>query len=87
MNQFATNLSVQNDDRLLRQSSRSDLSAYRETPYEFPYGNIILNLFNNEVPLVSVAFVFSFSLSLSSFLIIFYNKTYYYYLLLFINIS
>ncbi|XP_025270620.1 uncharacterized protein LOC112639777 [Camponotus floridanus] len=50
MSQFATNLLVQNDDRLLRQSSQSDLSAYRETPYEFPYGNIILNLFNNEVP-------------------------------------
>lgn len=61
MNQFATNLSIENDDQLLRQTDRSDLLAYRETPYEFPYGNIILNLFNNGVSPVNVTFVSLFS--------------------------
>ncbi|XP_072755836.1 uncharacterized protein [Anoplolepis gracilipes] len=45
MNQFAMIPSVQNNDRL-RQMSRSD----KENPYEFPYGNIILNLLINQVP-------------------------------------
>lgn len=66
MNQFAMNLSIQNNDRLLKQTSRSDSLAYRETPYEFPYGNIILNLLNNEVPSVSIAFVSSRAFSLLS---------------------
>lgn len=46
MNEFAIKLSVQNNDQSLKQTSR-------ETPYEFPYGNIILNLLNNGVPSVS----------------------------------
>ncbi|XP_029662261.1 uncharacterized protein LOC115234961 [Formica exsecta] len=56
MNQFAMNLSIQNNDRLLKQTSRSDSLAYRETPYKFPYGNIILNLLNNEVPSINQDF-------------------------------
>lgn len=61
MNQFAMNPPVQNNDRLLKQTSRSDS---RETQYEFPYGNIILNLLNNQVPWVSIAFVFFLTFSL-----------------------
>lgn len=61
MNQFAMNLSVQNNDRLFKQTSRLDA---RETQYEFPYGNIILNLLNNQVPWVSIVFVFFLTFSL-----------------------
>ncbi|KAL6444537.1 hypothetical protein ACFW04_001986 [Cataglyphis niger] len=54
MNQFAMNLSVENNnDRLFKQTSRSDA---RETQYEFPYGNIILNLLNNQVPWINQDF-------------------------------
>lgn len=77
MNEFAMNLSVQNNDRSLKQTSRSDSLAYREAPYEFPYGNIILNLFNNKVPSVSTASLSIFSLDC----ILLQNTIYCYYLL------
>ncbi|KAL6265322.1 hypothetical protein P5V15_002115 [Pogonomyrmex californicus] len=51
MDKLAVNLFVQNNDRLLRQRSKTNSPVYKENSYGFPYGNIILNLFNNaEIP-------------------------------------
>ncbi|XP_025075587.1 uncharacterized protein LOC105432973 isoform X2 [Pogonomyrmex barbatus] len=51
MDNLAVNLFVQNNDRLLRQRSKTNSPVYKENSYGFPYGNIILNLFNNaEIP-------------------------------------
>ncbi|XP_039302420.1 uncharacterized protein LOC105193168 [Solenopsis invicta] len=54
MDELAVDLLAQNSDRSLtvRQTSQMDSSVYKENSYGFPYGNIILNLFNNaQIPL------------------------------------
>lgn len=49
MDELAIDLFAQNSDRSLtaRRTSQTDSSLYDENSYGFPYGNIILNLFNN----------------------------------------
>lgn len=61
MDELAIDLLTQNSDRSLvaRQTSQTDTSVYKENSYEFPYGNIILNLFNNaQVPSVGLTPIF-----------------------------
>lgn len=61
MDELAVDLLAQNNDRSLtaRRTSQMDTSVYKENSYGFPYGNLILNLFNNaQVPSVGLAFTF-----------------------------
>jgi len=63
MDELAIDLFAQNSDRSLiaRQTSQTDSSVYEENSYEFPYGNIILNLFNNvQIPSVGLFLILIF---------------------------
>lgn len=58
MDEFATDLFAENGDRSLKRKSDFDSSSYRENSYEFPYGNMILNLLNNGASSVGTLFLF-----------------------------
>jgi len=63
MDKLAIDLFAQNSDRSLiaRQTSQTDSSVYEENSYGFPYGNIILNLFNNvQIPSVGLFLILIF---------------------------
>jgi len=62
MDELAIDLFTQNSDRLIaRQTSQTDSSVYEENSYGFPYGNIILNLFNNvQIPSVGLFLILIF---------------------------
>lgn len=61
MDELVIDFFAQNNDRslIIKRTSRKDSSIYEENSYGFPYGNIILNLFNNaQVPSVGLIFIF-----------------------------
>ncbi|EZA51757.1 hypothetical protein X777_09514 [Ooceraea biroi] len=47
MNELMTNLFAQTNGRSLKQPSQSDLLTHEKNSYQFPYEDIIANLFNN----------------------------------------
>lgn len=61
MDELAIDLFVQNNDQslIVKRTNQMDSSIYEENSYGFPYGNKILNLFNNiQVPSVSLTSIF-----------------------------
>lgn len=58
MDELVINFFAQNNDRslIIKRTNQKD-SSFEENSSEFPYGNIILNLFNN-VPSVGLIFIF-----------------------------
>lgn len=61
MDEVVIDLFAQNSNRslIIGRTSQTDSSVYEENSYGFPYGNIILNLFNNaQVPSVGLTFTF-----------------------------